>query len=449
MLGAEVRQLASGRGRQLSGAVLGFAALAGSAAAQGLSPVAFTRDVPVSVAEDQAWSWFGLPAGQREAWGVPFAMPAAEAGEVRATADGVTLESPAALVYALVSPVVETHLASVEFECSDGTRLTVKAEDCALAWAAEAPRARRLLLARGEGPIARVTPRGGYLFALLAGEADAAQDAALRAAYEQGQAEWRERYRREASPVVRLQEVAARIAEGRVAVLPPRGAEPTALAMLLGRTGVQPKLVELAGADLLDATRFSAARFPVALYVGMEAHLRTIRTENDAADAVLRYLREGGAIVMATAWPYPTYYAIDAGAPQGVPNQPLLRAMGIDCLAGFERPAEGSRLALHPVEGQTLLPSLREPWLYPETGDLRLRCFGPTREGVRMKPLVEVRAADGAPIGAAAALFELDGGGSVLYVWSGIMNDARVADAVAGDLLQWIAAQVEGATDGE
>jgi hypothetical protein len=66
---------------------------------------------------------------------------------------------------------------------------------------------------------------------------------------------------------------------------------------------------------------------------------------------------------------------------------------------------------------------------------------------VKTTPLVEVRAEDGTPIGPAAALFEFGGGGSILYVWSGIMNDARVADGVAGDLLQWVAAKAEEGPD--
>jgi len=427
-----------------------LAAVLRPAEGQALSPTAFERTVPVSVAEGEPWSWFGLPQGKLEAWGVPAEMPAANGTDVFAAASPVDLPEPAPLVYALVSPVVEPQLAAVVFEGTDGKSAIVKAEDCALAWAASKLRTRRLLLARGEAPgeapIARVIPRGCYLFALVAGDP---ADARLKAEYEKGQAEWRARFREEAPPVVRLQEVAAGIPSGRIAVLPPQGAEPAALSMLLGRTGLRQKLVELEGADLLGARRFSAQRFPVALYVGQEAHLRTIRTENDAADAVIRYVTEGGTILMATAWPYPTYYAIDAGSPQGIPNQPLLRRIGIDIIAAFERPPEGAKLVLQPLEGQTLLPSLPPSWAYPETGDLRLRSFASTSESVKMTPLVEVRAEDGRPIGPAAALFEFDGGGCILYVWSGIMNDARIADGVVCDLVRWIAAKLEGVPDGE
>jgi hypothetical protein len=429
--------------------VLFAAWIAGPAGAQALSSYAFERHVPVSLAQDEPWSWFGLPQGAQQVWGVAFEMPAAQGADVFAAASPVALRQPAPIVYALISPVVESHLASVDFERADGERVSVRAEECALAWAASEPHTRRLLLARGEGAIARIVPHGCYLFAILTGDGDAAVDAELKAQYERGQAEWRERFAREAPAVIRLQETAAAIPSGRIAVLPPTGAEPAALAMVLGRTGLRQKLVELEGADLLDAETFNAQRLPVALYVGQEAHLRTIRSENDAADAVIRYANEGGAIVMATAWPYPTYYALDAGAPQGIPNQPLLRRMGIDIVAAFERPPEGAKLSLCPVAGQTALPSLQEPWPFPDTGDLRLRSFGSKSETVTMTPLVEVRAEDGTPIGPAAALFGFPKGGAILYVWSGIMNDARVADGVACDIVRWIAGKLEGVSDAD
>jgi hypothetical protein len=62
-----------------------------------------------------------------------------------------------------------------------------------------------------------------------------------------------------------------------------------------------------------------------------------------------------------------------------------------------------------------------------------------------------VRNADGSRLGVCAALFELSGpehpAGTILYVWGGIMNDRRVADKVAYDLVRWIAARLEGVPD--
>jgi hypothetical protein len=416
--------------------------------AQLLTSHPFERNVPVSLAEEEPWSWYGLPSGAGEARGVTYELPAASPGGELATASAVELAQPAAVVYAVVSPVVENHLASVRFGCRSGKTITIPAEECALVWAAEEPHTRRLLLARAEAEgddlLVEVEPQGVYLFALTVGGPAAATDEKLRAAYAEGQKQWHERFLAEAPAVWRLRQIVEQIPEGRIAVLPPAGGEPAALSTILARTRLRQKLVTLTGDDLLDAQRFSADRYPVALYVGVERHLRTIREPNDAADAVIRYLAEGGAIVMATSMPYPTYYAIDAGEPQPIPNQPLLRRLGVDIVAAFERPPEGAQLTIRSVEGQTILPSVTESWPFPSTGDLRLRAFGVRQdEPSSMTPILEVRDAQGNAVGPCAALFDLAGpdhpAGTILYVWSGVMNDAQVAEDIVGDLVRWIA----------
>ena len=95
--------------------------------------------------------------------------------------------------------------------------------------------------------------------------------------------------------------------------------------------------------------------------------------------------------------------------------------------------------------------SLEESWPYPDTGDLRLRCFGVTGDvAATATPLVEVRNADGTAVGPCATLFGLgEAGGAILYVWSGIMNDGRVADQVACDIVRWMAAKLEGVADAQ
>ena len=428
----------------------------GPAWGQGLAPVEFPRDVPVSLAESEPWSWFGLPTGPVEACGATAELPAAADRVAWAAAGPIELPAPAAVVYVLLSPVVESHLASVDLR-SGAESVTVPAEDCGLVWAAPPPHCRRLLLARAEAPegaaIERIVPRGCYVFAVLAGDQSVADDAALRDAYAAGQEAWRPRFWAEAPAAFRLRPVVETIPAGRIAVMPPRGAEPAALTRVLSRTGLARKLVLLQADDLLDPAVLSPQRFPVVLYEGFEQHLRSIHAPNDAAEAVVRYLAEGGAIVMATSMPYPTYYAVDAGQPAPIPNEPLLRRLGIECVVGFERPPEGAPLTIRPVEGQTVFPSLPAGWSYPTSGDLRLRCFGvPTGDVPRTTPLIEVVDADGARVGVCASTFDwppasgaaTHTGGTILYVWSGVMNDARVAEGVACDLLRWIAARATG-----
>ena len=416
------------------------AALTAPVSAQGLHAQSTEREVPLSVAAEEEWSWHGLPTGRQEAWGVGYEMPT----EPKATAEAVELEQPAALVYALVSPVVLGHLVSVEFEREGAEPVRLEIMDCALAWAATEPHSRRLLLARGEGPgITRVVPNGCYLHALVVGDEAAAKDEELEALYEQGRAEWRQRFVDEAPPVWKLQKVVDAIPESRIAILPPKGGEPAAMGMVFGRTLLDRKVVELEGRELLDAGGFSAERFPVAFHVGFERHLRTIKAPNDGQDALVRYLHEGGTMVVATAAPYPTYYAQDAGNPKPEPGQPIFPRLGIGIVGSFERPAEGQSFTMQPVEGQTVLPSLTETWPYPTTGDLRLRALGPSTDQAKMTPLVEVRDADGNVVGPAAALFELQPAGTLLYVSSPIMNDAARADGVMCDIVRWVAERLK------
>ena len=62
------------------------------AAAQPLTPVPFERNVPVSVAQDQEWSWHGLPLGPADAAGVRY-----EIGQPTASAEAV-MKTPSSVL---------------------------------------------------------------------------------------------------------------------------------------------------------------------------------------------------------------------------------------------------------------------------------------------------------------------------------------------------------------
>ena len=419
------------------------------ALAQALAPMAFDRPVPLSVAAEEPWSWAGVPAGPIAACGVTFDPP----GPPAAAAEPVRIEPPAAVVYALVSPVVEPHLAGVDFACGDQV-VSLAASDCALVWAADPPHRRRLLLARVEAPVGtsvvEVRPRGTYLLGLLTGDAAAAQDPNLRGQYAAAAEQWRPRYEAELPPTVKLRRAVDALPKGPALVLPPRGAEPAAMTRALDATRLRSRLRVLADEDLLDPAVLDPAPAPRRLHFGLEQHLRTLKQPNDAADAVVRYLAGGGCLVVATSYPYPTYYALDAGAAP-IPNQPLLRRLGIDIVAAFEQPPPDRPLTLRPAAGQTILPSLPPSWSWPTGVDQRLRSFGVVAgQSSTMAPLIEVVDPDGNVVGPAAALFELRGpdhpAGTILYVWSGVITDPRVADGVAADVLRWVIERIgEGA----
>ncbi|HJN15300.1 MAG TPA: hypothetical protein QGH10_07420 [Armatimonadota bacterium] len=417
-----------------------MAGLTASVSAQELRPVAIERTVPISIAVDEEWSWHGLPLGPVEAAGVSF-----EIGEAAVTAEAVEIDA-APVVYAVVTPVVEGHLMSVEFERADGETQNVGTTECALAWAADEPRMRRVLLARGEGGVTRVEPNGCYLLALVVGDDAAARDEALKTAYATGQREWEKRFLAEAPPVFRLQEIVDGIPKGKIAVIPPTSSKPGALTMVLQRTGLDRKMVELTQQDLIDPEAFNAERFPVAFQFGHESYIRSVREPSDAADAVVRYIEAGGTLIVTQIGPYPFYYATDAGKPKPQANQPLLARVGVGIAGGFEKPPEGATLMLHPMEGQGVLRGVQEPWPWPTTGDQRLRVLDAVGEGATATRLVELRDEAGTLTLPVAVLFECQPKGAVLYVASPIVNDAAVSQTVMCDIVAWMAGRVGDGT---
>jgi len=418
----------------------------------------FARDVPIPLAADEPWSWAGVPDGQVSACGVSFDLSQSTVVDrpvLLAAATEAAIDPGASVVYALVTPAGECRLAGVAFSTADGPT-QVKAEDCALAWASDPPRARRLLVARcvapAGGAISGVHPTGCYLLALLAGDRAAADDATLEAAYAEARDAWHARFAEEAPAAWHLSKMIADLPDGRIALLPPRGGEPPVLAGLLATTSLRAKLSRLAPDAFVDPSYFGPVRFPVSLYVGQENYLRSVGAPGDAAEALRRYLADGGRVVIIAAGPFPMYYAIDSGNPVQVAGDQFLPRVGITLTGAWEKPPEGTPAMVCPVEGQSLLTSVTAPYPYPTAGDLRIRCLGAVPgSGVSVTPLVEVRRGDGSPVGLCAALFELppnDQGrrGGVLFVSSILLCDGRVAVGVVSDVVRWIAERLsEGA----
>src|SRR5205814_907398 len=105
-----------------------------------------------------------------------------------------------------------------------------------------------------------------------------------------------------------LRREAARLPQNAVAVLPPEsGASPAN--RLIGRGGFRSRLAFLTPEQLIDAEQFNARKFPVALYLNGEDYVETVKTPGDAAEAVVRYVREGGTLILLSGLPYPMYYA--------------------------------------------------------------------------------------------------------------------------------------------
>lgn len=430
--------------------LIAAAALLALAAHADIGAIPPNGDVPVCVDPSVAWSWAGVPEGAFEAAGVAFSLPEREPDGPRLrVATEAVLPAGSHTVWVLASPVVEIGLFSAAFQTPSG-ETRVAGADGGLAWAGPAPANRRLLVFRASSAdgIDRVRVSGGYLWGLAAGDASSSSDPALSRAFDAAHAEWAARLPSELSPSERLRGAVGDIPEGKIAFLPPMGAVPQPLARALSRTGLDRKLGRLLASDLPVAGRLTPARFPVLLSSADERYLRSLEQPDDQASAVIRYLAEGGALIVASSGPYPLYYATDAWIPALIGGDAFLERIGITLTAGWERPPEGATIG--PVEGQTVLPSLTEPYSYPTTVDQRLRCLGPKPgSGVEMQPLAVVRTADGATVGACAALFTLPGPeprGRLLYLWSGMACDDRHGEALMADAIALAVARVKEAT---
>jgi hypothetical protein len=412
-----------------------------------LDPVPMDRQVPVSVSSAEPWSWAGVPMGEATTLGVPFRLPMTEpdGGTVLASVGPCALPGGSAVAWVVLSPVAGPHLASVRLETPEAT-VTVPATEAALGWLGPEPANRRLLVVRYAAPegqaLVRVSVSGAYLWAVTVGDADAARDGSLLAAYEAARATWTERLASEVPPARQLRDAAAKLPAGRIAFLPPVAAIPPAVSLALGEAGLTSKLARLQPTDLIDPERFSAATIPVLLYAGGEQYLRSVYKQGDAAEAVRAYLAGGGALVLVSTGPYPLYYAVDAWNSVAQPDVGLLSQLGIRLSGGFEEPPDDSPPVIHPAEGQTLLTSMAGDHPFPRTGDTRLRTFAPVEgSGVSVTPLLEVRDPSGRSLGLCAALFTLPGNGQVLYIWEGLSGDLDLANGLMADVVRWVLAR--------
>ena len=111
-----------------------------------------------------------------------------------------------------------------------------------------------------------------------------------------------------ANPLTKLPEDKAEIlmqlyAEHSVAVLPDYDND---VVFWLADAGVP--LHELSWEEVVSEEQFHAKRFPVVLYAGFEEYRQTVSKEQDVDRHLIRYLQEGGLLVVTASGPFPFYY---------------------------------------------------------------------------------------------------------------------------------------------
>jgi len=143
----------------------------------------------------------------------------------------------------------------------------------------------------------------------------------------------------------------------------------------LACTGVRVR--ELTWADLLDGKQFNAADCPVAVWAGGENYTQTVSKTGDVDRAILRYLGEGGLLLVTSTRPLPFCYnehrkGVQSAAKFGLPIQPTgARPKARDGRRGWETPPPGARLRFR-INNEVLaaLPAEAD---WPKAGDLRWR----------------------------------------------------------------------------
>ena len=403
-------------------------------------------------------SWAGLLAGKQWAYGVPYYLPPAELTEGKtATAKDARLSLPEGTrtLYVLFGPSKGYEGAGVQVSFGDAQPTAVAPNDCALAWESWPPCFdRRLLLARIAAPAgqttATVTPRGAYVFAATSFAGSPQEDERLRALFDGGRAAWLPQLAFETEVIPALRSMAARLPAGKVAGIPPGFDQGAAVRKLLTIGRFDEKIAELSPTQFVNPEVFNAGRFPVAMYLDAEAYLRTVSVEGDGAEAVRRYLGEGGTLLLLGQGPYPMYYPMKDGEPDTSSREHLLPALGVPLRVVFEAPPAGTALSIRRNAGVQWLSDLPPDVPFPVTGDLRLRALmpGDVPAGETVTPLFTVVGDDGKDYGMAAVLVEHTAGelkgGRILYVW-GPLLDGQTVPGLLQAILGWVTEHVGGA----
>jgi len=401
------------------------------------APVPLPYDTQPAADWDHLDSWAGLPRGMRWTFGVPFTLAprTRESAVVKPVQLGRPL-SDAAVVALLYSHGNGPRPSVV---CSDGTRLEVEAGSEALAWRAWPPIYDRKLVAalvptRGK-TLTGVEPHERLLWAMSVSQSGtaSAEMSTVLAAFKEGGAEWRKQQVEEQS-LAALKKDLGVIPKGALGILPPN---PGGTVMnLAARSGLLKQALTLSPRQLIDPTQFNAKRFPVALYADGEDYVHTVRTPGDGADAILRYVNDGGTLVLLAAQPWPMNYATGPGFHRA---EALTEKLGLPLSIAVEQ-APADTLTVKLVPGQTVLSGLPSQFRYPP-GDPRLRSIDrrKIRAGTRYSPIYRISGASGKDFGDAAGLVEFSGGGKILYVWSGLLGDPDYGSVVAQAALKFVA----------
>jgi len=254
-----------------------------------------------------------------------------------------------------------------------------------------------------------------------------------------------------------------------VALVPPQDYEPTLAQLTAIGKAMGITVTQLTPAELVNAAAFNAANYPLAVYTGRERYCYTVDKPGDGASALLRYVREGGVLLVAgLCWPF--YRPVDYVNGEWVASQGELPEFAADAdehlrrqmerlnqsaVGNFNRyiglniSGEGTTQFESPEEPVTLRRNtnteltfgLPEQFEFPAQGDLRYRPVS-ARHGMpqaRFVPIVTAFGDSGNEYGPGIAVVtrEPQEGrrGTVIYVWGTFMS-TRHAPGIVREVIR-------------
>jgi len=410
----------------------------------------------------------GFEPGRKWVYGLPFALvdPDLNQGKASVRDAEVAVNAPAERVFALVGGVTEGSTLTLTFGGGETADLPLAERVPAFqAW----PPLFKWQIDLATQPTAGKTIRsvratGCDLFALtLTEKSDGALKEPLLAL-----AEAREKavaLRRTLAGLIGMKPLFEAFS-GHVAILPtppPSSPQTGPFVTLLRQAGLIEHVRVLRPGELVDPSVFNAQEIWVALYLGGENYLQTVNREGDVDEALVRYLKGGGTLVVVPNMPFPFYYnekdQVVISAPKfGLPicgsgardrlNHPPVAPPskggegGVD-VSGWEDPPAGRTLTFTLNPEQEIITSLPQQFPFPERGDDRWRpIVNVVDEQDRYVPIVSLKDENGRYYGDGAAFIEYRtgelAGGRVLYVWCTLTAQPDYQAGIVTDVLSYI-----------
>lgn len=183
------------------------------------------------------------------------------------------------------------------------------------------------------------------------------------------------------------------------------------------KEGMEKDVQSLTPQDIVNPEVFNAKNFPVAVMVGFEKYIQTVKEPKDGDIALLDYISKGGTLIVLNAGPTPFFFneknrVVNSASMMGI-NIIMGKDDKFGTAYGFEKIPEGMKLSysvqkeLKSAEG-----SLADKIPFPAAGDLRWRPTANRSNSKGYIPLISLVDDKGTWLGDAASY-----NSGIIYVW--------------------------------